>query len=88
MARYVLDCITVNGVAVVESPEVTVTMDCDKTVKAIYVEEITVSVRIKNTGTVDKVLRKITVIVEDIPFPAGQTVNIPYDPSKDILEIS
>ena len=87
MARYVLDCITVNGVEA-ESPEFTVTMDEDKTVSAFYVEETTVSVKIRNGGAEDKTVTKITVTLESIVIPAGQTVDIPYDPAKDTIEVS
>ena len=86
MARYVLDCITVNGVTVVECPEIKVTMDCDKTVRAIYVEAQPVSVRIK-AKDMDKTVTKITVVVQVINIPAGETVDIPYDPATDIIEI-
>ena len=85
MARYVLECITVNGVAVVKCPEVTVTMDEDKTVRAIYVEAQTVSVVIKNEKAEDVTLVKLSA--ETITVPAGGEVTIPWDPAKDKLVI-
>ena len=88
MARYVLNCITVNGVAEVESPEVTITMDADKTVRAIYMEAQPVSVTMKNVGTEDKTVKKVTILVETVNIPAGGTVTILYDPTHDVIEIS
>jgi len=85
MARYVLDCITVNGVTVVEYPEVTVTMDEDKAVKAIYVEAQPVSVVVKNEKTEDVTLVKLSA--EAFTVPAGGEVTIPWDPAKDKLVI-
>jgi len=83
---YVLDRIEVNGFQV-PGPEISLVMDCDKVIIATY-EVKQVSVTMKNTGTEDKTVIKVTITVEPINIPAGGTVTIPYDPTHDVIEIS
>ena len=86
MAAYLLTHLTVNGVEALIDVEVPVLMDEDKVVIAKY-EVNPVSVKIKNTGTIDKTVKKVTFSEETINIPAGGTVTIPYDPTKDTIEI-
>ena len=85
MARYVLDCIMVNGVVVIDCHKFTLTMDADKTVKAIYVEAQPLSIVVKNMKAEDVTLVKLSS--EIFTVPAGGEVSIPWDPAKDKLVI-
>jgi len=87
MATYILTHLTVNGVEALIDAEVPVLMDEDKVVIAKY-EANPVSVKIKNTCATDKTVKKVTVTQETFNIPAGGTVTIPYDPTKDVIEIS
>ena len=84
MAIYALSHIDVDGVQH-PGPEVTLLMDCGRVITAVY-EAMSMSVRIKAKDA-DKTVTKITVTVETIIIPAGETVNIPYDPATDVIEI-
>jgi len=87
MATYILTHLTVNGVEAPLDVEVPVLMDEDKGVIAKY-EVNPVSIKIKNTCATDKTVKKVTITQETINIPAGGTVTIPYDPTKDIIEIN
>lgn len=84
MTAYALAHIDINGEQV-PGPEVSILMDGDKVVTAVYVEVFNVSVTIKNEKDEPITLERQTV--DTMVIPPGGEVSIVIDPSKDRLVI-
>ena len=75
---------TVNGVVVPER-ETAIIMNGDVDLKAHYLEEGPMSVKIKNDEAQTQTIVKTTTITEVITVAPGETKEIPYDPVTDTL---
>ena len=82
-ASYIFTHYVVNGVVSTDNI-LNLNIVEDTEIKAYYIrEDGLVSVKIRNPGTTDKVIKRITIIVteEDITIPAGQQIDVAYDPA-------
>ena len=81
---YLFTHYLVNGVVFTDNV-LNVNMDEDTEVKAYFIrEDGLVSVKIRNPGTTDQVIKRRTIVItdENITVPAGQQIEITYDPAR------